>query len=221
MNHAFATVSTGGFQLKTSVLPIGMTTMLSNVIIIVFMFLAGINFSLIYYFLRGSWKKMIGDAEFKFYALIVVIMTLFITGNVLAHPPAEGWDYPLRDALFQVLGTITTTGFVTADLTVHPMLITLCYMMLFLGGSAGSTSGGMKLIRHLVILKNSALEFRRLMHPNAVLPVRINQSSVSSKILFNTMAFMIVYFTIFILGAVVMSISGEDFLTSIGSSASG
>ena len=93
-------------------------------------------------------------------------------------------------------------------------------MMLFLGGSAGSTSGGMKLIRHLVILKNSALEFRRLMHPNAVLPVRINQSSVSSKILFNTMAFMIVYFTIFILGAVVMSISGEDFLTSIGSSAS-
>ena len=100
------------------------------------------------------------------------------------------------------------------------MLITLFFMMLFLGGSAGSTSGGMKLIRHLVILKNSALEFRRLMHPNAVLSVRINQTSVSSKILFNTMAFMIVYFTIFILGAVVMSISGEDFLTSIGSSAS-
>ena len=220
VNHAFATVSTGGFSTKNPSIAYWNDNHAVQWIIIVFMFLAGINFSLIYYFLRGSWKKMIGDAEFKFYALIVVVMTLVITGNVLAHPPAEGWDYPLRDALFQVLGTITTTGFVTADLTVHPMLITLFFMMLFLGGSAGSTSGGMKLIRHLVILKNSALEFRRLMHPNAVLPVRINQSSVSSKILFNTMAFMIVYFTIFILGSVVMSISGEDFLTSIGSSAS-
>ena len=153
VNHAFATVSSGGFSTKNLSIAYWNDNHAIQWIIIVFMFLAGINF-LIYYFLRGSWK-MIGDAEFKFYVLIVVVMTLFITGNALAHPPAEGWDYPLRDALFQVLGTITTTGFVTADLTVHPILVTLFFMMLFLG-ITGSTSGGMKLIRHLVILKNSS-----------------------------------------------------------------
>ena len=105
VNHAFATVSTGGFSTKNLSIAYWNDNHAIQWIIIVFMFLAGINFSLIYYFLRGSWKKMIGDAEFKFYVLIVVVMTLVITGNVLAHPPAEGWDYPLRDALFQVLGT--------------------------------------------------------------------------------------------------------------------
>jgi trk system potassium uptake protein TrkH len=113
---------------------------------------------------------------------------------------------------------VTTTGYVTADYTAWAPLISIVFFMLmFVGASAGSTAGGVKIVRHIILLKNSFLELRRQIHPSAVLPVRLNKKAVTPQITYNVMAFMIIYFIIFALGSIIMASLGNDFLSSIGS----
>jgi trk system potassium uptake protein TrkH len=112
---------------------------------------------------------------------------------------------------------VTTTGFVTADYTAWtPLLTVIFFMVMFVGASAGSTAGGVKVVRHIILLKNSFMELRRQLHPSAVLPVRLNGKAVSSEITFNVMAFMIIYFMVFAVGSILISAMGYDFTTSIG-----
>jgi trk system potassium uptake protein TrkH len=126
-----------------------------------------------------------------------------------------------RHALFQVLAIVTTTGFVTADYTMWiPFLTVFFFGLMFLGGSAGSTSGGIKVMRHMILIKNGFLEFKRALHPNAILPVRYNQKSVSGGIVFNILGFFISYMLLFIFGALVFSMFQIDFTSAIGLSAS-
>jgi trk system potassium uptake protein TrkH len=120
-----------------------------------------------------------------------------------------------------VISVITTTGFITADYTLWtPFLMIFFFGLMFLGGSAGSTSGGVKVVRHLLLIKNGFLEFKRALHPNAILPVRYNGKAVSGDIVFNILAFFILYMLSFILGALVFSMFEIDFMSSIGLSAS-
>jgi trk system potassium uptake protein TrkH len=113
---------------------------------------------------------------------------------------------------------ITTTGFITADYELWGVFYhTLFFLMLFIGGSAGSTGGGVKVVRHLLLIKNMALELKRLVHPRAVIPVRLNNISVSKDIIFNIMAFLFFYLAIFVSGTIFMSLIGLDFLTAMGS----
>jgi trk system potassium uptake protein TrkH len=127
-----------------------------------------------------------------------------------------------RKSLFQVIAFITTTGFVTEDLTNiqgASILKVIFFFLLFMGGSAGSTAGGIKIVRHLVIFKNSWLEFKRLLHPSGIIPVRYNGNSVEGRITFNVMAFIIIYLMIFGFGSIVMAATGLDFETAIGAAA--
>ena len=127
----------------------------------------------------------------------------------------------VRHALFQVIAIVTTTGFVTADFTLWtPFLTVFFFGLMFLGGSAGSTAGGVKVVRHLILIKNGFLEFKRALHPNAILPVRYNQKSVSKDIVFNILGFFITYMLLFIFGALVFSMFQIDFTSAIGLSAS-
>lgn len=122
-----------------------------------------------------------------------------------------------RDSLFQVVSIMTTTGFATADyLDWLPFLTVLIFMLMFFGGSAGSTGGGIKIIRLVLVLKNSALEFKRLLHPNAILPVHFDHHNVDQKITMNVLAFIGVYIIIFVLGTIVMSVMHLDLNTSMG-----
>jgi trk system potassium uptake protein TrkH len=115
---------------------------------------------------------------------------------------------------------VTTTGFVTADYTLWtPFLTVFFFGMFFLGGSAGSTAGGVKVMRHIIMIKNAGVEFKRNLHPNAILPVRLNGKTVSKKIVFNILGFFILYMLSFILGAVVLASMGLDLPTAIGGSA--
>jgi trk system potassium uptake protein TrkH len=216
INHSFTTMATGGFSTKQA--SIGYyTSPFIQYVIIVFMFLAGMNFSLHYFLLHRDFKRISENEEFKFYSFLVIAFTIVITvGLYTTHN--IGFEISVRDSLFQVVSMITTTGFVTADYELWGVFYhTLFFLMLFIGGSAGSTGGGVKVVRHLLLIKNSALELRRLVHPRAVIPVRFNNVSVSKDIIFNIMAFLLFYLAIFVTGTIIMTLVGLDFLTAMGS----
>ena len=127
------------------------------------------------------------------------------------------FEKAFRDSLFQIVSIITTTGFVTADYTSWSNGLTMVFfILLFLGACAGSTAGGIKFIRHLVFFKNSYLEFKRLIHPRAIVPLKLNEQVVAPRIMTHVIIFLLLYMMVFILGSVLMSILGYDFMTSVG-----
>ena len=222
INHSMATVSTGGFSTKNDSIA-AFENPLIHYIIIFFMFLSGVNFALTYWGLKGQLKKIYKNEEFKFYFGLTAFITLTVTGVLMFNTNVD-WtlEESFRNSLFQVIAFITTTGFVTADLTNIQgayVLKVMFFFMLFMGGSAGSTAGGIKIVRHLVIFKNSWQEFKRLLHPSGIIPVRYNGNSVQGRITFNVMAFIIIYLMIFGFGSIIMSFTGLDFETAIGATA--
>jgi trk system potassium uptake protein TrkH len=127
------------------------------------------------------------------------------------------WEQSFRDALFQVVSVVTTTGYITADYTSWaPFVTVMIFILMFIGGSAGSTAGGVKIVRHLILLKNSALELKRQLHPSAVIPVRFNGKAIDRDITFNVLAFIMIYFAIFAFGSMVVAATGLDFDTAVG-----
>ena len=232
INHALSTLSTGGFSTKNASVAYWNDNPAIQYIIIFFMFLAGTNFVLSYYLFKGKVGKVLKDEEFKLYFKFIAVFTVIAAALIyfkadvsissIDHPMVLGEaESALRHALFQVLSVITTTGFVTADYTLWtPFLTVFFFGLMFLGGSAGSTSGGVKVVRQLILIKNSFLEFKRALHPNAILPVRYNGKSVSKDIVFNVLGFFILYMLSFIIGALVFSMFQMDFESAIGLSAS-
>ncbi len=231
INHSMSTMATGGFSTKNASLAYWNDKPAIQYIVIVFMFLAGTNFVLSYYAFKGKVQKALGDEELQWYfkfiftftaivALIVYFKTDFSISSI-DHPMVFGLgEASLRHALFQVLSVITTTGFVSADYTLWtPFLVVFFFGIMFLGGSAGSTSGGIKVMRHLILIKNGFLEFKRALHPNAVLPVRYNSKAISGQIIYNILGFFILYMLLFIIGALVFSMFQIDFVSSVGISA--
>jgi trk system potassium uptake protein TrkH len=231
-NHALSTLSTGGFSTKNASLAYWNDNPSIQYIVIFFMFLAGTNFVVSYYAFKGKIFNVLHNEEFKWYFLFIIGATAITSLSIyyFSDPTIASIEYPmvfgeiesaLRHGLFQVLAIITTTGFVSADYTLWtPLLTVLFFGLFFLGGSAGSTSGGIKVIRHLIMIKNGFQEFRRILHPNAILPVRYKGSSVDQKIVYNVLGFFILYSLSFIIGAAVFAGTGLDFETALGASAS-
>ena len=237
VNHAMSTLSTGGFSTKNASVAHWNDKPVIQYIIIIFMFLAGTNFVLSYYAFKGKISKVLHDEEFKTYFFnivgisLVVGLVIYFKANVsqipteiqlIAHPMVLGeFESSLRHGLFQVASVITTTGFVTADFTIWtPFLTLMFFFLMFFGASAGSTAGGVKFVRHIIMIKNGFLEFKRSIHPSAIIPVRYNNRTVQQDIVFNIIAFFILYLLVFALGALVFGLLGLDYLTSLGGSAS-
>ena len=232
LNHSMSTLSTGGFSTKNAS-KYWNDSPIIQYIVILFMFLAGTNFVLSYFAFKGNVSKVVRDEEFKLYFKFIVIFTLIVGGiiffnsflttdSVFEHPMVLGVaEGSFRHALFQVVAIVTTTGFVSADFTLWgPFLLVFFFGLMFLGGSAGSTSGGVKIVRHLVLIKNGFLEFKRSLHPNAILPVRYNNKSVSGEIVFNVLGFFVIYMLSFIVGSLGFALLGLDFQSAIGVAAS-
>ncbi|APG60223.1 TrkH family potassium uptake protein [Christiangramia salexigens] len=232
INHAFSTLSTGGFSTKNASLAFWNDNPIIQYIIILFMLLAGSNFVLSYFAFKGNMQKVLKDDEFKWYLVFIGGFTLIsaliiyfqadVSISSIDHPMVWGeGESAFRHSLFQVLAIITTTGFVSADYTMWtPFLTILFFGLFFLGGSAGSTAGGVKVMRHIIMIKNGMIEFKRTLHPNAILPVRFNGKSISKEIVFNILGFFILYMLSFIIGAVGLASLGLDFETAIGGAAS-
>lgn len=232
VNHAMSTMSTGGFSTKNASVAYWNDQPIIQYIIIFFMFLAGANFVLSYYVFKGKIQKALQDEElrwyFKFVASFTIIAAFIIyfkadlSLSTIDHPLVWGRaESSFRHAAFQVISVITTTGFVTADFTLWaPFLVVFFFGMMFLGGSAGSTSGGVKVIRHIILIKNGFLEFKRALHPNAILPVRYNSKAIPGVEVYNILGFFILYMLSFIIGALVFSMFDLDFESAVGLSAS-
>ncbi|WP_372757334.1 TrkH family potassium uptake protein [Mariniflexile sp.] len=232
INHSMATLSTGGFSTKNASVAYWNDQPVIQYIIILFMFLAGANFVLSYFAFKGKVQKIIHDEEFKLYFKFVVVFSIIaaliiyfradVSVSSIHHPMVWGEaESAFRHALFQVLTVITTTGFVSADYTLWtPFLVVMFFGLMFLGGSSGSTSGGVKVVRHLILIKNGFLEFKRTLHPSAIVPVRYNNKAINRFIVFNVLAFFILYMLSFIIGALVFSMFDIDFTSAIGLSAS-
>jgi len=233
INHAMATMSTGGFSTKNASVAHWNGTPVIQYIITAFMLIAGANFVLTYFALKGQVRKVFQSEEFKYYffgilgltAIITVIIVNFQDPNLVTsinHPKPWGeTESAFRHAAFQVTSVLTTTGFVTADFTMWSYFATtLMFSLFFIGGSAGSTSGGVKIVRHIIMIKNSFYEFKKLLHPNAIIPVRYNGTGVPKNIIYNILAFFILYMLIFIVGSIILTFFGLDFESAIGATAS-
>lgn len=214
--HSFTTMATGGYSTKQASVAYWNSPYIQYVITL-FMFIAGTNFALTYFAIKLKPKKMFQNEEFRFYLGFVVLFTLVIAFG-LWYKHDLGIEQAFRDSLFQVVSIITTTGFATADyLLWFPLLTILIFILMFFGGSAGSTGGGIKIVRIVMLIKNSSYELKRLIHPNAIIPARYNSRVVAPEIVTNVLAFFVFYIISIIVSIVVMSGMGLDFETSVGS----
>ena len=214
--HSLTTTATGGYSTKQNSIAAFHSPYIEYVITL-FMFLSGINFTLLFlFFLKGKFKRLIENTEFHWYLGTVGCFTLFTTVTLVLTSPM-GIEESFRTAIFQVVSLQTTTGFISADyMTWVPVLWTLmCIIMLF-GACAGSTSGGIKCIRMVILFQVVKNEFKHILHPNAVLPVRVNKQVIPPSIQSTVLAFTFLYAVIAIISILIMMGLGVGFLESIG-----
>ena len=212
--HAMSTLSTGGFSTRQA--SMGAFSAYHQYVVIVFMFLAGTNFALTYAALKGDVKRLWGNEEFRVYAIGTLIVCAVVTAVVFFSQEVP-LEQAFRDSTFQVLAILTTTGFGTADYTAWtPFLTILFFILMFSGASAGSTSGGVKVIRALVVTKNSLLELKRQIYSKAILPVRFNGKAIPPDVVSKILAFFLFFILWFVLGTAVMAGMGLDFESAMG-----
>lgn len=213
--HSFTTMATGGFSTKQASIAHWSSPFIQYVIIL-FMFFAGTNFTLSYLVLKGKFKSVFKDEEFKYYGIFILSFTAIIFTGLLITSQL-GVEHAFRDSLFQVVSIITTTGFATTDyLLWTPFLTIFIFTLFFFGGSAGSTGGGIKIMRIVILLKNSYYELRRMIHPHAIIPVKFNKHSVDAKIVTNVLAFFMLYIIIFALSTIVFTLIEPDMESAMG-----
>ena len=213
--HAFTTTSTGGFSTKQTSIEYYHSPYIDYVISI-FMFLSGVNFTLLLLMFNGKIKKFIHDAELKFYFISVAFFTIFIA-VWLYQTSSMGAEEAFRKSLFQVISLQTSTGFATADYMLWPSILWGCLLIvMIIGACAGSTTGGIKCIRMVILFKVAKNEFKHILHPNAVLPVRVNKQVISPSIQSTVLAFTFLYAVIAIVSILIMMGFGVGFLESIG-----
>jgi trk system potassium uptake protein TrkH len=212
--HSFAAMPTGGFSTKNASVGYYQSSYIDYVIVI-FMFIAGVNFSLHYKLVSGHPKQFYRDPEFRVYLYITVIAILVVSVNIY------GTIYPriqdaLRYASFQVVSIMTTTGFVTADFEKWPVFSQLIlFVFMFLGGMAGSTAGGIKIMRIILLVKHCYLEIFRIIHPHATTMVKLGRTPVSQTIMRSIWGFFILYLVIFMIGAMVLAALGLDIISAL------
>ncbi len=212
--HSFTTMATGGYSTNPN--SIAHFSPYIHYVVIVFMFLAGTNFTLSYLAMHFKLKQVINNEEFRFYLFFIFLFSIIIT-FILRFTIDRSIESSFRHSIFQVVSILTTTGYTTTDyLKWAPIAITLIFLLMFFGGSAGSTGGSIKIVRVVLLLKNSILELKRLIHPSAVIPVRLNSQAVSSQIVTNVLAFVSFYVLTVMISTGVISGMGYDLESSLG-----
>ena len=218
INHSFTTMATGGFSTKNASTAY-YTSPYIQYILIFFMFIAGTNFTLHYLAIHKNFSFLKNNDEFRVYLYFIIVVSIFIA---LVHLPYVDFqpEEAFRQSLFHVVSLVTTTGYVSSNYENWAVFSRMIFLiLLFIGGCAGSTGGGIKIIRHLLLFKNGYLELKRLIHPRAVIVARLNGKSVTPEIISNVQAFFIIYILIFVFGSILLSLMGVDFESSIGAAA--
>lgn len=212
--HAFGTVGTGGFSTKNT--SVGYYSPYIQWVITIFMFASGTNFALYYLMFKGKFKKVLQDEEWRFYTGIVLIATAIICMDLTMHNIyGEGFFETIRHSAFQVVAIVTTTGYSTADFDQWPAVSKATIMgLFFVGGCAGSTGGSIKNIRLLVAVKSIGNSISKVLHPRAVLPVKINGKTVGQDTVFIILNFIVLWGFITLFGTIIVSLDGYPLLDS-------
>jgi trk system potassium uptake protein len=206
--HSFGTIATGGFSTKNTGLM--NYSSYSQYVVMIFMFLAGTSQLIYYYLLKRNFRKVKQNEEFWFYLAVVVIAGTLATSILLVNS-TKPLEVAFREGFFQVISIITCTGFVSADFIFWPAAgVLLLFILMFSGGCAGSTSGGIKMARHLVVLKNIKSVLNRLNHPNMVTALRLNGKVINDATNVSIISFVILYLFLFLIGSITVVATGVD-----------
>jgi len=213
--HAFTTMPTGGFSTKTASIA-HFDSVYFDIIIVVFMLLAGMNFALHYQMLRGKTLAFWRDSECRFFLGAVLVLVALVSLNIYGAV-YDGLGESLRYGAFQVVSIITTTGYATADYGQWPAMSQLILLLcMIIGASAGSTGGGMKCLRIMLCLKYIYKELFTMVHPHGVRYVKIAGKPVSRAVMRSVLGFVLLYMGLFALSTVLLSGMGVDLVTSVG-----
>lgn len=214
---AFSSLGTGGFSVLNASIS-GYHSAAVEIICTIFMFLAGVNFSLYFYLVSGKFEEVRKNSELKAYISIFVFFALMITLILL---PRFGFAKSLRLSSFQVASVMTTTGFYTADYMAWPPAAQFfIFTLLFIGGSSGSTAGGFKVVRWVVLAKQAKNEMLRMLHPHGVFSISVDGNSGRKDLVFNVAAFTFVYFALVFISTLISTFSGLDLFTAFSASLS-
>ncbi len=213
INHAFTTLPTGGFSTHDKSIAYWDNPAI-ELTIFVFTLLSGTSFVLHFHALRGKWRKYLADPEFRFAMMVIAFGILFITGD-LAVRGIYTVGSSLRFASFQVVSITTTTGYATADYAAWPISSQLMLLLLmFFGGTLGSTGGSIKMLRVLIILKSVRLLFYRATHRRGVFHVKLGKVTISDEQVANTQAYVMLYLGIIAFAMIILTMEGQDLVTS-------
>ncbi len=218
--HSFATMATGGFSTRNASIKAFDSTYI-DMVITFFMFMAGVNFALHFRFLTGKFNSYIKDFEFRTYLYIALGSTFVLTFSNYISGVFDSIFSSFRYGIFQAVSIGTTTGFGTADYETWTSLSQiLIFLLMFIGGSAGSTGGGMKVVRLIVVIKHGIIELKKMLHPQAMIPLKMGKRIVPKEVTFSIIGFFLLYVGLFVTVSIFMTVIGLDILTAIGASAS-
>ncbi len=211
--HTFGTLATGGFSTKNA--SVGhYNSVYIDTVITVFMLLSGINFALHYQALTGHFKKFYKNSELQFFLAVFAVGTIIVTWSVW-RGGFFGLGNSFRHAAFQVASILTTTGYATTDFELWPSLAKIILVIcIFIGGSAGSTGGSIKCMRILVLLKHAYRELRRLIHPRAVIPIKLQGQIIPDDVLQSVWGFFVLFMGLFVAASVALTAMGLDMTTA-------
>ena len=215
INHAFSTAGTGGFSIKNESIAYYNSAYIDGVIT-VFMFLFGVNFNIYYFIILKNLRAAFKDEELKVYFAVVACFTLIISFNIL--PLYKGFGEAFRYASFQVCSIISTTGFITYDFTLWPQLSQMLLLFLMITGAcAGSTGGGIKIIRVVMLSKMIKTECKNLLNPREVHQIKINGKAVQPAVVRGSATFFIIYFAVLVSSVFAISAFNVDLVTNLSS----
>ena len=221
--HSFSTIATGGFSTHNNSLEYYDSAAIHYTVTF-FMFISGINFVLLIYLLRGKTRYFFKDEELRWYSVAVAMFAILLTvGLYVARPGWSGveMERAFRDSIFTVISSMTSTGYTISDYMYWPVVAwVVIFFLMLTGACAGSTAGGIKWVRLAIIMKNGVAEFQRRIHPNAIIPVKLNEKAVPQQTINNIMAFLIFYVFIIVVTVVIFCATGVDFDEAIGSAVS-
>lgn len=213
--HSFGTIATGGFSPKNT--SIQAYSPYIQYVVMIFMLLSGANFLVYYFLIKRKFRKINENEEFKFYLGIVLLLGIIIT-SILFFKMQKPIEESIREGFFQVITIVTCTGYATADYMLWPNYAwIILFGAMFLGGSTGSTAGGIKMVRHLVFWKNLKFIFKKIKEPNALIKIRLNKKAVSDKNNTSILTYIGLYLLLFIFGSIVLMFLGIDGLTASSS----
>lgn len=215
--NSFASMGTGGFSVLNDSIA-GYGNPAAEIVIAVFLIIAGINYNIFFYLMIRKFKEVRKNEELRCYLIIVIASTLIIAFNVLYASQFlySSFGHALRDAFFQVASIITTTGFTSTDYTLWPYLSqTIILILMLIGACAGSTAGGLKVSRVIILFKSMGREVRKIFKPNSVKTLHLDGDTLSEDTVRSTLSYLCFYTVIIVASSLLISINGKDILTTV------